>query len=180
MAKFNKNIHGVILITDTTPLHLIQARIHNALRQAMFMYRDELKKRIGRWGSIPLVGGVLRLRLIHSTPGQPPRKQTENLYNSIKTDTFAKPNLNIATQFRLPVIEQGGAVFTDVPYAPSLERGGMSVLGAPTPYTSWQLVNPIMKVIRILPRPAWRPVWNFMIKRMFNRILKGTQFTRIK
>ena len=173
MAKTSKTISGATLIIDNTPLIRLQQRLQNGLRQAGFMYRDEVKRRISRWGSISIVGGILRLRLVHSRPGEPPRKQTENLYNSIKASESAVPNFSAAQKFRLPDIEQAAVVSTDVPYAKILEEGGLSILGAPTPYTSWQLINPIMKVIRILPRPVWRPVLAYMQRRMLNRIYKG-------
>ena len=134
------------------------------IKQAVTIYKTDLIRTLSRkWGSIPL-GGTKRLRLWHSKPGQPPFIQTKNLVNSIKTAIYQKGN-----GWDMKLV---GEIFTLVPYAQTLEYGGISARLAKKVYTHLRLINPINKLIRIAARPAWRPTFRRNVIRMFIALTK--------
>lgn len=122
--------------------------IHMALIKALNHYRNALKSQIGLWGSM---GGVW---VKSSPPGKPPYRQTGNLYNSIEIALDTQPHNN----------EYKGGVYTDVPYAPDLEYGGLSATIDQNlkKYTAIRLTGVPFKPGRlymIRRRPAWLPVF---------------------
>lgn len=142
---------------------LLRSAIIFGVKRATKIYYNAIKSVLGRtWGSIS-IGGNRRLRLWHSKPGMPPHKQTENLVNSVNH------NFNISGKgWNLKAV---GEIYTNVPYAQTLEYGGVSARLARKVYTQWRLVNPINKIIRIAPRPAWRPTFRRVVSRMFRAII---------
>lgn len=151
----------------------VMQQLHNHLKQATFLatreYYVTLKRLLDKWGSarenlhnlVPVrrkgrtialrktrrIIGNMRRRLVHSRPGEPPRRQTGNLYESIQWQVGG----------RIGRLE--GIIYTDVPYAPEMEYGGFSRYypQAHKKYTKERLVNPLPKMgYMIAPRPAWR------------------------
>lgn len=118
----------------------LKNRININLDKALTLFYNKLRELINKWGSF---GGK---RVVHSQPGEPPRRQTANLYNSIKKEVIST------------VDGVEGAVFTDVPYAPTLEYGG-ELQVTDRPHASVELSNPFINAITIAPRPAWGPAF---------------------
>jgi len=103
----------------------------------------------------------------YSPPGSMPYRQTANYANSIQKEfelsggglvsplssTFGSKNI------------QTGYVFTDVPYAPTLEFGGHLQVDKSVPgkYSKHILRNWSKKGKIIAPRPSWIPIWNSML-----------------
>ena len=151
----------------------VMQQLHNHLKQALFLATQEyyvtLKRLLDKWGSVrefvhntvPVtrrgrtiafrrtkkIFGNMRRRLVHSRGGEPPRRQTGNLYESINWKVGGK------------IGKLEGIIWTDVPYAPELEYGGFSrnYLQANKKYTGERLINPLPKWgYFITARPAWR------------------------
>lgn len=167
----------------------VMQQLHNHLKQALFLATQEyyvtLKRLLDRWGSvrelvhnqIPIkrhgrtiafrrtkrIFGNMRRRLVHSRPGEPPRRQTGNLYESINWQVGGK------------IGRLEGVIWTDVKYASELEYGGFSqnYLQVNKKYTKERLINPLPKWgYFIAPRPAWRIAFH----KAFNAMLaKFTQ-----
>lgn len=98
------------------------------------------------------LGGNLRKRVIHSSPGEAPYVQTSNLSKSTKTSYNFK---GLARSFLVK-----GRVSTDVKYARTLERGGSYNLPQRyKKYTSIRLINPLKRAPVIAPRPVWIPMF---------------------
>lgn len=140
----------------------ITNRFQGRLRQAILVYYTELRHAISRWGSAP-IGGGLRRTFEHSNPGDPPLKQTENLYNSIRVDISAYDGYQITAECS-----------TDAEYANTLELGGALQVDQDTqkPHTGWRLIHPIPNgmVITIAPRPAWLPTFRRTVRDMIRII----------
>lgn len=125
--------------------------IHRAIFKACHHFRVQLQSAIGLWGSR---GGNPRVWAKSSPVGRPPYRQTGNLFNSIKVSIQSDPGLN----------EYKGFVYTDVPYAPDLEFGGLSATypQSAKKYTHVRLIKSPFKVGQlyyIRRRPAWLPVF---------------------
>ena len=181
--------------------------LHNHLKIATILatkdYYVTLKRLLDKWGSVrefvhnvvPIkrsgrtialrrtrkILGNMRRRLVHSSGGTPPRRQTGNLYESIRWNVdFKGPTLG---NFE-------GTIWTDVPYAPELEYGGTSqnYLQVNKKYTRERLINPIPKwAYYIAPRPAWSiaffKAYNQMLSRFtitatvpFSQTVVGEEF----
>lgn len=125
----------------------LRSAINGAIAKSINYWYVILRQKLSKWGSIPFYSN-LRQRIVHSRTGEPPRRQTGNLYESIQTE--------------LDPETLSGRVFTDVPYAPMLELGGFS-FSFPQflkKYTRIRLVNPIRHSLVIGPRPAWRQTFD--------------------
>ncbi len=143
--------------------------------EAIVLYKTRLKKKIEKWGSVD-IGGGLRLRINHSLPGNAPLQQTGNLYNSITTKTGIGDNMILSSNLGImtkdsDVIE--GVCYTMVPYAAALEFGGAIQTDEHNKlFTNYRLINPIRKVITIAPRPVWIVVWWDSLQKMLNIVSK--------
>ena len=128
----------------------IKSALAGALDKSIKLWYDTLKQKLNVWGSVPVASksGNMRERKVHSRVGEPPRKQTSNLYESIRSYV----NVN----------DLSGGVYTDVDYAPSLEYGGIaySFFQLLKKYTRIRLINPLHGHFIIGPRPAWRQTFN--------------------
>lgn len=148
----------------------IKQRIFQNADEAMRIYIAAVKRKISIWGSIPVLAGrFVRKRVKHSRPGQPPLRQTSNLYNSIQiySDSDDFVNFNPKTN----VFKVRG--YTDVEYAMTLEQGGIAVndYGQRKKHSSIHIINPLKRpVYFIAPRPVWLPVWNTYLYLIFDKI----------
>ncbi len=105
------------------------------------------------WGSKP--SGDKRIRYRHSSPGQTPFRQTENLANSIRISSSKRVN----GQPHLTITR----ISTRVPYSVTLERG-LPQISQPQHlkrFTKIRLKNPLkLKSGTIIaPRPVWLPIF---------------------
>jgi hypothetical protein len=151
----------------------IKLKLHLGVRNAVQHYYNELQKSLSRWGSIPFMGNY-RIRVEHSSSGEPPRRQTSNLYNSITPDISPVSDVLFTGGDQLIGGEEiEGVIYTDVQYAPDLELGGGTDYGQYKAHTTIRLINPIRNSISISPRPAWLPTFIKSIPRMVNLIRRG-------
>ncbi len=158
----------VTLIWNESTGRVIQLRMYAGVFRAINLYRFALKRKLGEWGSL-FISSSLRFRARHSTPGSPPLKQTGNLEKSIEIDIS-----NVGpTGFFGQDVE--GVIWTDVPYAPTLEKGTLQVQvdQSTKKHTRVKLWNPIKTLINIVPRPAWLPVFEETKRKMINTIRRG-------
>jgi len=148
----------------------LHAHLKQATRLATYDYYITLKKLLDRWGSVQeLVAGFgTRRRVVHSKSGEPPRRQTGNLYESIRWKVSG------------PTGRIEGVIFTDVPYAPEIEYGGIArnYGQISKKYTKERLINPLPRgAYNIAPRPAWRIAFHKSAFRMlgyFTQVQAGT------
>ena len=163
MAKMNAKISEIAAMQRSSKITLVWHgntfwsqlinEIHYALLKSTKYFREKLQDQIGLWGSRG--GAGARYWEKSSPPGGPPYRQTGNYFNSILIDIHTDPLQNIYT----------AQIYTDVPYAPALELGGLAKTIHPSlkKYTSIVLLKSPFKVgriYRIRARPAWRPVFN--------------------
>jgi len=133
----------------------LYARISKNILAALNHYRFALMREIGVWGS-DFITSTKRIRRRHSSPGESPLKQTGNLYKSIKTEIGGPSGLT-------------GNIYSDVPYAKTLELGGVYQESQDEKsHTTVRLINPLKNPVSIAPRPAWVPV----LKRETDKIIK--------
>lgn len=140
----------------------IRAKFNNGMIKATkFLYR-EVKKKINVWGS-EFITSIKRKRVRHSAAGEPPLKQTGNLEKSI--------------DYKFVWGEDGfinGVVFSDAPYAETLERGGiLQVPQEAKKHTRVRLVNPLKRVVSIAARPFMQPALRENTEKLINIIQKG-------
>lgn len=137
----------------------LEQQVEKAVKWGTSYYYKELRKALVKTqGSTP-ISGNLRLRTSHSSPGQIPFVQTFNLANSIR-----QSYLGMGAQVY-------GQVYTDVPYAETLEHGGYLNMNQNfKKYTSWRLVNPLKTNKAIAPRPFFTPVWNKNVEFIYYRM----------
>lgn len=116
----------------------------------------KIKAAMKEWGSIP-ISGNLRRRIVHSNPGQPPLRQTDEYRKSIQIST------NRAKQL--------GIVYSDDPKASTLELGG-SFRGDQNKnkHSNIRLVNPIKKLLNIAARPVFGPIFKQEYRKMVDII----------
>jgi hypothetical protein len=151
----------------------IKLKLHLGVRNAVQHFYDELQKTLSKWGSIPFMGNY-RIRVNHSSPGQPPLRQTSNLYNSIRPDISPVTDvLYVGGGSLVGGEEITGEISTDVDYAPTLELGGSLNAGGYKRHTTIRLANPVQGDISIAPRPAWIPTFLKSAPKMVNLIRRG-------
>lgn len=162
---------GNVRIQDNSAevTRVLEAHLASGTNAAIELFYDKLKSSMDVWGSDFLVNNW-RVRLRHSSPGNPPFKQTGNLFESIakhlKFRKFGKDKDNVAVY---------GAVFTDVPYAPTLELGSpqVQVNQDTKQYTNFRLANPFLGAANIEKRDIWLKIWNRNLNRMLLCIKRG-------
>lgn len=154
-------VHGTLQWNGGT----VGATFHQVIRKNMFeaaiYYRVKVWQALSKWGSVS-VGGIWRFRIHHSKPGEAPRQQTGNLANSVQSN-------RVSLSAGRYVISIG----TQVPYAHTLEYGGIAAELRDKKYTTNRLINPIKKPMIIAPRPVWRPVFYQSLSRMIDLIARG-------
>lgn len=140
----------------------IRFRVNNGVVKATKFLYHRIRAKVNEWGSEFIVS-VKRKRVRHSSPGQPPFKQTGNFYK--------------AFGFKFGWGTDGyiiGMVTNDAPYAATLEKGGsLQVDQADKRHTSVRLVNPIKKVLSIAARPFARPTLMENKDKLIKIIMKG-------
>lgn len=140
----------------------IRHHVNNGMVKATKFLWREVKKKIGDWGSNFLTS-LKRLRVRHSTPGDPPFKQTGNLEKSIDFKYTWGPDGYIV-----------GNVFSTSPYAETLEKGGMVQIDQDEKiHTSVRLVNPFKKAIFIAARPFMVPTLRENTEKIIHMIMRG-------
>jgi hypothetical protein len=120
--------------------------------------------------------GNYRITVTNSSPGQPPLRQTSNLFNSLKPDISPVTDViyGSAAAGNLSGGEEiTGEISTDVPYAADLELGGGTNYGTYKPHTTIRLANPVRGDLSISPRPAWIPTFLKSVPKMINHIKRG-------
>ena len=140
----------------------IRAKFNNGMVKATKFLWRQVKNRINEWGS-EFITSLKRKRTRHSNAGDPPLKQTGNLEKSI--------------DYKFVWGQDGfinGVVFSDAPYAETLERGGtLQVPQEEKKHTRVRLVNPIKNVISIAARPFMQPTLRENTEKLINMIQKG-------
>jgi hypothetical protein len=140
----------------------IRARFNNGMIKATKFLWRQIKNEISEWGS-EFLSSLKRKRTRHSSAGDPPLKQTGNLEKSI--------------DFKFVWGEDGyinGLVFSDAPYAETLERGGtLQVDQSEKKHTRVRLVNPIRNAISIAARPFMAPTLRKHTERIIAIIQRG-------
>ncbi len=159
----------VTLIWNESAGIAIHNKLARGMSRAVRIYLFALKRKLGEWGSL-FITSALRFRARHSAPGtSPPLKQTGNLEKSIRTDISLVGPVGFFGQ------DIEGIIWTDVPYAPTLEKGTpqVQVDQSTKKHTRVRLWNPIKILINIVPRPAWLPIFEETKQKMINTIRRG-------
>lgn len=115
-------------------------KLYNNLKLAGSMYYAALKLLINYQGS----PGT------YSSAGNPPFKQSNNLFNSI---------VSLSSRTIDTLVTE---ISTDVPYAETLELGGSLQLD-PAQHTHASQPAQLFKEKLIAPRPAWLPTFNALV-----------------
>lgn len=162
----------VRFIPNPRALIRIQQNIRRALEGAAKFQQETIKSNIGSLRSEP-VAGNLRRRVIHSSPGGFPFSQTDNLKNSIKVANFKQKRVSFGfrpiignvndpfAQVRqflermIAGIKSNINVITDVEYARTLEKGGLTDPFELKRFTGIELINPITTPKYMEKRPLW-------------------------
>ena len=140
----------------------IRYKLNNGMVKATKYLHRKIKSKINEWGS-EFITSIKRKRVRHSAPGQPPLKQTGNLEKSI--------------DYNFSWGEDGyivGTVFSDAPYAETLERGGsVQIDQSLKTHTRVRIVNPLKHVIAIAARPFFGPTFRDETEKLIGIIQKG-------
>lgn len=144
-VHLQKGLIKVTLMYKEALIDILQKRPWGSVRvNPRFRLRE---KRTGRFKMTP-PGGRIAVR--YSPPGTAPYKQTQNLVNSIKHEIMINKRGHV---YR-------GVVFTEVPYAPTLEFGGaFQGWKNGKVYTKYWITNWGSKAKTIAPRPVWFPLF---------------------
>lgn len=142
----------------------IRYKVNNGMIKATKFLWRQIKKKIGEWGSV-FISSMKRKRTQHSSAGEPPLKQTGNLEKSLdyKFEWGTDGYIN-------------GLVFSDAPYAETLEKGGMlQVDQNEKVHTRVRLVNPfsVDKAVMIAARPFMGPTLRENTPEIIRIISKG-------
>jgi len=120
----------------------LRHRVNNGIVKATRFLFFKIKRKISVWGSI-FITSIKRFRKTHSSPGQPPLKQTGNLEKS----------LDAKYRMGQDGYVQGG-IISDAAYVETLEKGGtFQVDQSAKTHTRVRLVNPFKAARSIAPRP---------------------------
>ena len=140
----------------------IRAKFNNGMIKATKFLWRQVKNRINTWGS-EFITSLKRKRVQHSAPGDPPFKQTGNLEKSI--------------DYKFVWGQDGfinGLVFSDAPYAETLERGGiLQVPQEEKKHTRVRLVNPLKRAVSIAARPFMQPTLRENTEKLIGMIQRG-------